>query len=49
MHAFYVDALPILNEAGKVITPIAAKPAHHYLIETLLQTEGKTTLLFTGP
>lgn len=49
MHAFYVDALPILNEAGKVITPVAAKSAHHHLIETLLQTEGKTTLLFTGP
>ncbi|WP_242068950.1 nucleoside hydrolase, partial [Bacillus tropicus] len=49
MHAFYVDALPILNEAGKVVTPVAAKPAHHHLIETLLQTEGKTTLLFTGP
>ncbi len=49
MHAFYVDALPILNEAGKVITPVAAKSANHHLIETLLQTEGKTTLLFTGP
>ena len=49
MHAFYVDALPILNEAGKVITPVATKSAHHHLIETLLQTEGKTTLLFTGP
>ncbi|WP_142344441.1 nucleoside hydrolase [Bacillus cereus] len=49
MHAFYVDALPILNESGKVVTPAAAKPAHHHIIETLLQTEGKTTLLFTGP
>ncbi|MFC9417575.1 nucleoside hydrolase [Bacillus mobilis] len=49
MHAFYVDALPILNESGKVITPMAEKPAHHHLIETLLQTEEKTTLLFTGP
>ncbi|ARJ22069.1 nucleoside hydrolase [Bacillus sp. ISL-8] len=49
MHAFYVDALPILNEFGKVITPAAAKPAHHHIIETLLQTDGKTTLLFTGP
>lgn len=49
MHAFYVDALPILNESGKVVTPAAAKPAHHHLIETLLQTEEKTTLLFTGP
>ncbi|MED0990467.1 nucleoside hydrolase [Bacillus nitratireducens] len=49
MHAFYVDALPILNESGKVVTPAAAKPAHHHIIETLLQTDGKTTLLFTGP
>ncbi|MGQ0438399.1 nucleoside hydrolase, partial [Bacillus sp. B-TM1] len=49
MHAFYVDALPILNEAGKVVTPVAAKSAHHHLIETLLQNEEKTTLLFTGP
>lgn len=49
MHAFYVDALPILNESGKVVTHVAAKPAHHHLIETLLQTEEKTTLLFTGP
>ncbi|WIL49685.1 nucleoside hydrolase [Bacillus bombysepticus] len=49
MHAFYVDALPILNESGKVVTPVTAKPAHHHLIETLLQTEEKTTLLFTGP
>ncbi|PES73973.1 ABC transporter substrate-binding protein [Bacillus cereus] len=49
MHAFYVDALPILNECGKVVTPAAAKPAHHHIIETLLQTDGKTTLLFTAP
>ncbi|KAA0772055.1 ABC transporter substrate-binding protein [Bacillus sp. BB51/4] len=49
MHAFYVDALPILNESGKVVTPVAEKTAHHHLIETLLQTEEKTTLLFTGP
>ncbi|MFJ8453785.1 nucleoside hydrolase [Bacillus paramycoides] len=49
MHAFYVDALPILNEFGKVITPTSAKPAHHHILETLLQTDGKTTLLFTGP
>ena len=26
MHAFYVDALPILNESGKVVTPVVAKP-----------------------
>lgn len=49
MHAFYVDALPILNEFGKVVIPASKKPAHHHIIETLLQTDGKTTLLFTGP
>ena len=49
MHAFYVDALPILNEAGKVITPVAAKPAHHHLIETLLQTEGKQLYYLRDP
>ncbi|MFP3412507.1 nucleoside hydrolase [Bacillus sp. SIMBA_074] len=49
MHAFYVDALPILNEFGKVVTPASKKTAHHHLIETLLKTEEKTTLLFTGP
>lgn len=49
MHAFYVDALPILNESGKVVTKVADKPAHLHLIETLYATEEKTTLLFTGP
>lgn len=49
MHAFYVDALPILNESGKVVTPVADKPAHLHLIDTVLATEEKTTLLFTGP
>lgn len=49
MHAFYVDALPILNESGKVETPVAEKPAHLHMIDCLRATEGKTTLLFTGP
>ncbi|PMC35906.1 ABC transporter substrate-binding protein [Bacillus sp. UMB0899] len=49
MHAFYVDALPILNESGKVDTPVADIPAHLHLIKTLRETEEKTTLLFTGP
>ncbi|WP_195575444.1 nucleoside hydrolase [Paenibacillus sp. 1001270B_150601_E10] len=49
MHAFYVDALPLLNESGKVVTPVADKPAHLHIIDTLRATEGKTTLLFTGP
>lgn len=49
MHAFYVDALPILNESGKVDTRVADIPAHLHLIKTLRETEEKTTLLFTGP
>lgn len=49
MHAFYVDALPILNESGKVVTPVADKPAHLHLIHTIQEIEEKTTLLFTGP
>ena len=49
MHAFYVDALPILNESGKVVTPVTAKPAHHHLIETLLQTEEKQLYYLLGP
>lgn len=49
MHAFYVDALPILNEIGEVHTPVATQLAHEHIVDTLLATEGKTTLLFTGP
>ncbi len=49
MHAFYVDALPILNESGKVDTPAADLPAHRHLIKAIRETEDKTTLLFTGP
>ena len=48
MHAFYVDALPILNESGKVVTPVVAKPTSPFNRNT--STNGrKTTLLFTGP
>ncbi|KKK40050.1 ABC transporter substrate-binding protein [Mesobacillus campisalis] len=49
MHAFYVDALPILNESGKIVTPVAKKKAHLHLIDMVRQNEEKTTLLFTGP
>ena len=49
MHAFLVDALPILNESGKVITPVAEKPAHLHIIDAILILTEKTTLLFTGP
>lgn len=49
MHAFLVDALPILNESGKIDTPVSELPAHLHLIEAVRGAEEKTTLLFTGP
>ncbi|MGB7998828.1 MAG: nucleoside hydrolase [Anaerobacillus sp.] len=49
MHAFYVDALPILNEANEINTPIAELPAHLHLIEVLENSTDPITLLFTGP
>ncbi|GGE34862.1 hypothetical protein GCM10011391_11880 [Pullulanibacillus camelliae] len=49
LHAFFVDALPILNESGSIITPVAEGMAHLHLIDTLRATSEKTTLLFTGP
>lgn len=49
MHAFYVDALPILNETGEVRTPVSDLPAHLHLIECLRQSPEPVTLLFTGP
>ncbi|MGN7457555.1 nucleoside hydrolase [Paenibacillus pasadenensis] len=49
MHAFYVDALPLLNERSDVVTKEAAKPAHLDLIEKVSKCPEKATLLFTGP
>ena len=49
LHTFTVDALPILNESGEMKTPVSSSYAHKHMVETLLKTDGKTTLLFTGP
>lgn len=49
MHAFYVDALPILNEKGNVDTKVSKLPAHLHLIETVKKAKEPVTLLFTGP
>jgi purine nucleosidase len=49
MHAFYVDALPLLNEKGEVRTPVSDLPAHLHLIECVKQSPEPVTLLFTGP
>ncbi|GGI39061.1 nucleoside hydrolase [Mammaliicoccus stepanovicii] len=49
MHAFLVDAMPILNEDMKIRSNIAEKNASEDIIEKLLKAEEKVTLLFTGP
>lgn len=49
LHAFFVDALPILNESGKIDTPVAEKTAHLHIIDAIHASTEKTTLLFTGP
>ncbi|MTT31871.1 ABC transporter substrate-binding protein [Terrilactibacillus sp. BCM23-1] len=49
MHPFFVDALPILNESGKVETPLSPLPAHQHMIQKIRENEESTTLLFTGP
>lgn len=49
MHAFYVEALPILNETEKTETKFAEEAAHKHLINVLRESEEKTTLVFVGP
>lgn len=49
LDAFSLDALPILNEAGTVTTPVATRPAHLDLIDKIQRTPGQTTLVMTGP
>ncbi|NBJ69864.1 MULTISPECIES: nucleoside hydrolase [Clostridia] len=49
MHAFYVDALPILNEQLPIKTKKAELPADQHLIQTLRNSDEPVTLLFVGP
>ncbi|WP_353856473.1 nucleoside hydrolase [Bacillus sp. Bos-x628] len=49
MHAFYVDALSILNEKGSVDTKVSKFPAHLHLVESVNKATEPVTLLFTGP
>lgn len=48
MHAFHVDAFPVLNEFD-LKTGVVNKPAHLHLVETLKASQHKITLLFVGP
>jgi len=49
MHAYFVDALPALNERDEPAAPLAAEPAHRHLIRKLREADRPATLLFTGP
>lgn len=49
MHPFFVDALPILNESGKIEAPESSLAAHRHLIHCVRIAEERTTLVCTGP
>lgn len=49
LAAYSENALPILNEAGTIMTPISPEPAHLDLLHKLQQTTTPLSLVFTGP
>ncbi|MCP0885852.1 nucleoside hydrolase [Ligilactobacillus sp. WILCCON 0076] len=49
LDAYSENSLPILNEKGKIVTPVASNPAYLDLITKLKKQEEPITLLFTGP
>lgn len=49
MHAYFVDALPVLNEAGHIRTPLAQELAHEHMIKLLRASDEPVTLVFLGP
>ncbi|MCI1859767.1 MAG: nucleoside hydrolase [Sporolactobacillus sp.] len=49
MRSFYVNALPILNEAGKVEAPLSPLPTYRHLIQQARRSDKPITLLCTGP
>lgn len=49
MHAFYVDAMPILNEEMNIHSTVSEKEAYEDIIEKLMNSKEKVTMLFTGP
>ncbi|WP_077317935.1 nucleoside hydrolase [Virgibacillus proomii] len=49
MHAFYVDALPILNEHLPIQTETITLPSHKHLVEILRKSDEPVTLVFIGP
>lgn len=49
MRSFYIDALPLLNESGKIETAESELPGHLQLIRSVRENSEPTTLLCTGP
>ena len=49
MHAFFMDALPILNEPTNGQSNILEAEAYQDIIEKIQGSPEKVTLLFTGP
>lgn len=49
MHAFFMDALPILNESTNTLSSQTTHSAAEDIVQKLQQSANKVTLLFTGP
>lgn len=49
LSSFSFDNFPMLNESGKINTPLAEKVAHLDMIDKLQNETEKTTLVMTGP
>ena len=49
MHAFTVDALPILNEHKPILVQDSSYKAHEDLVHVLKESTEKVDLLFVGP
>ncbi|MBA1393956.1 ABC transporter substrate-binding protein, partial [Lactobacillus sp. XV13L] len=49
LSAFSFDDFPILNEKKVINTPLMTKPAHLDMIDKILQSPTKVTLVMTGP
>ncbi|SCS43386.1 nucleoside hydrolase [Staphylococcus caeli] len=49
MHAFFMDALPILNEPTQQLSKVLNQDAYQDIIDKLQHSSTPVTLLFTGP
>ncbi|BDR55955.1 nucleoside hydrolase [Xylocopilactobacillus apis] len=49
LSAFTFNNFPILNEKREIKTPLAEKPAHLDMIDKIMPSPSKVTLVMTGP